>query len=130
MFGWELKKNSCTCTYQKGLSYSCILNFKLVNAVSILIFPVRSKVQLYYYNRIYGVDKNSVETDQLASDDASWSVSTLFSYNGIKFWESYAAHCMLIRFMWFIWGYNNSICGKYVENLTFLISPILVLIPE
>ena len=34
--------------------------------------------------------KNSVDPDQLASEETSWAGSTLFTNEGIEFWQSYA----------------------------------------
>ena len=37
----------------------------------------------------YLVDENSVDPDQLASTEASWSGSTLFSIKGLEVWKMY-----------------------------------------
>ena len=39
--------------------------------------------------RIHDIDEKSVDHDQLASSEASWSWSTLFSNKDIELWKSY-----------------------------------------
>ena len=54
--------------------------------------------------------KNSVDQDQLASSEASWSGSTLSSKDGKEFWKSYM-HIVLYR--------SNMVIHFIGENITF-----------
>ena len=94
----------------------------IVLTLSIAAYPVCFKLltcnfqPFYYLHGLLMWMKNSVDSDELASTEVSWSGSDLFSKDGIINWKSKVGALICSNTIFLVYKFIQ-ICGGYISYL-------------